>query len=399
MEWVNWMTDPNATPHRRDAAFQQVGYQSWDQPYAGGPATHTVSDCGCGGGGMYPGGGGCDGGCSGGSCGDGYGGCSGCYGDGGGDGYGHDGHDCGCEGYGCDGCDPAMDCCNPCGMGYGLAVGVEATYLKPDVDREVAFESIGHYDYEAAPRIWMHWQNPGGGGVRVRYWNLDAERSGSGANDFDDGAFVLSSCDNLEVDAVDLELTRAFCFHDCSFLGSFGVRHGRLSQDATTHITSFDLEGGGGDDASAILLDGVREMEGNGLTMALDMRVPVFHPRFSAICNLRGSVLWGDNDFNTTVRVVEVVPVGAGDLDLNDFDERRFHGSNGRAAWISELQAGGEWNTPIDACYGGGSAFIRLLVEAQWWNLPGVTIHDDFPNAPDQVYDFLGFTAAVGITR
>jgi hypothetical protein len=157
------------------------------------------------------------------------------------------------------------------------------------------------------------------------------------------------------------------------------------------------VSGGGGDDATVIVQDIDRDFRGTGFTMALDTRRPFLHSRLAVVCNLRGSVIWGDNDLSLTGNIIEVVPVGAGDLDVNDFQNLNFSGSNGQGMWIGEIQAGGEWNTPLAKSFGCGNAFIRLLFEAQWWHLPGVSAGEIV--AGPQVNEFIGLTAAAGITR
>jgi len=67
--------------------------------------------------------------------------------------------------------------------------------------------------------------------------------------------------------------------------------------------------------------------------------------------------------------------------------------------WIGELQVAGEWNTQLASCYGGGNAFVRLLFEAQWWDLPRVSTGSDGPSADRHTLEFVGITAAAGFTR
>jgi hypothetical protein len=288
---------------------------------------------------------------------------------------------------------------------YGCAAGVEATYLKPELHDDGPLNPFREYDYEAAPRIWLHWQAPSGSGVRARYWSLDAEEQFSAVGDIgeqfgddEESTGALTFDDDLEIDAVDLELTRAFVFHHFYGLATLGVRHGRLNRHVTQQFTIFDVDDGGGDDASIIFQEGDRRFEGTGITTALDLRRPIMQSRLAAVCNLRGSVLWGDNDLDLSGAVIEAVPVGPGDLDINDFEQFRFFGSNGREMWIGEVQIGGEWNTPLSSGFGGGNAFIRLLVEGQWWRLPGVSTPGG-PDADRQMHEFLGITAAAGFTR
>lgn len=295
-------------------------------------------------------------------------------------------------------CDLDFGDCAPLCAPWGLAAGVEATFLKPDFDDDDSGFGPSNFDYEAAPRIWVQWQTQSGWGIRGRYWHLDAEHQRSLAEDFGDTVFALTTFEDLDVYAVDLELTRAFSMQKVRGWASLGARHGRLRRDLTQQFTIFDLAGGGGDDASAILQNVERGLEGTGITMALDMRRPFGQSRFAAICNLRGSVIWGANELAVSDTVIEVVPVGAGDLDLNDFQQIQLRGSKNSGMWIGEIQLGGEWNTPL-AGSGGGNAFVRAMYEAQWWNLPGVSTGDDGPNSPTQDYFFHGITAAVGFTR
>ncbi len=297
------------------------------------------------------------------------------------------------------GCDSDLgDCALRC-TPWGLAAGVEATYLRPDFDGSDSGLGPSNFEYEAAPRIWVQWQNQSGWGIRARYWHLDAEQQLGLAGDFGDTLAAQTTFEDLDVYAVDLELTRAFSMRKMQGWASLGARHGRLRRDLTQQFTIFDLAGGGGDDASVILQEAERGLEGTGITMALDMRRPIGQSRFAAICNLRGSVIWGVNEFDVSGTVIEVLPVGAGDLDLNDFQQFQFRGTKNSGMWIGEIQVGGEWNTPLGCSVGGGNAFVRALYEAQWWNMPGVSTGDMGPNSQTQDYFFHGITAAVGFTR
>jgi len=254
------------------------------------------------------------------------------------------------------------------------------------------------FDTEAAPRIWLQWQNRNGWGLRARYWDFDAEQRNSGAGEFGNTLAAQVTLDDLEIYAVDLELTRNFSLGRIECCASFGARQGRFHRQQILDLNVFDLGGGGGDDASVILQEFDRDLNGAGITTSLGMRRPFLDSRLALVCNLRGSVLWGGNDLTQNLTVIEVVPVGVGDLDLNDFQQLSFFGSNGNGMWIGEIQAGGEWNTPFNNGMGCGNAFMRLLFEGQWWNLPGVTSNGDI-SSNDQMYQFVGLTAAVGITR
>ncbi len=286
-------------------------------------------------------------------------------------------------------------CCAP----FGLSAGAEATFLKPSFQNSNDFGFDSNFRLEAAPRVWLQWQNQNGWGLRARYWNLDAQQQLNAAEDFGDSVVAASIQQTLDVYAVDLELTRNFTVRNTNFCASFGARNGRLQDRTNAHLSVFDLAGGGGDDASAILEQANRTLSGTGFTMGLGIRRPIMQSRLAAVCNLRGSVLWGGNKLDVSGTVIEVLPVGVGDLDLNDFQQFNFLGSNGKGMWIGEIQAGGEWNTPIDRAFRGGNAIMRVMFEGQWWNLPGVSTGGGGPVTADQLYQFVGFTAMAGFIR
>lgn len=321
-----------------------------------------------------------------GSCGCGEGNC--CSGDG--------------NAYGCDPCgcgELVGDCCG-CFQPFGLAAGVEATYLKPDVDRDDSFDPLRSYDFAAAPRVWVQYQTASGWGLRGRYWTMTADQQFTAITVQDeDIAFTQSYDDDLQMDATDLEMTRAFHVEQVNGWLFCGARHGRLHRDGTLFLANFDLGGGGGDDASAILQEIDRTFEGTGPTFGIDLIRPIAQSRLAAVFSLRGSVLWGDNDATADVTVVEVVPAGVGDLDLNDFGTLQVAGNDRDAMWIGELQAGGEWDTPLNQAFGGGNAFLRVVFEAQWWNVPGLSVTPIEEDVNDSLYDLLGVSASAGFRR
>jgi hypothetical protein len=232
-----------------------------------------------------------------------------------------------------------------------------------------------------------------GWGLRCRYWDFDADEQFSGV--FNNGIELITATvdDDLEVNAVDLEVTRMFRVGILDCWAGLGARHGRLQRQLTVHQSIFDLSGGGGDDATVVLNEIDREFEGTGITMSLDMRRPISRTRLAAICNLRGSVLWGENRLDDSLSFIEVVPAAAGTLALADFQQPLSSSVDQEGMWIGELQAGGEWSAPLNNAF-GGNAFLRVLFEAQWWNLPGITGSID-----GQLYEFLGVTVAAGFTR
>ncbi len=311
---------------------------------------------------------------------------------------GEDSCDCGCDLPDCD--LSGRGCASYC-MPYGLSAAVEATYLKPRIENSnQGLDPTDSFGYQAAPRIWVQWQNRVGWGIRGRYWDYHNQQQLSGISDSSGTSVGAQNFnDRLQVYAIDLELTRSFRMGLWDCCASVGARHGRLWRNQSLQLTVFDLAGGGGDDATVIQQDVNRGIDGTGITMAFGLRRPFLNSRLAAICNLRGSVLWGGNDLNQTFSLIEVVPVGAGNLDLNDFQTLSSSDSNNKAMWIGEIQAGGEWNTPISRAVGAGNAFVRVMFEAQFWNLPGVTSTGQGFSTSTQLYEFIGVTAAIGYAR
>lgn len=291
-------------------------------------------------------------------------------------------------------CNAASPCCPSCGPPFGLAAGVEATYLAPFVEVVFGLGDFAGNPFEAAPRLWLHWQDSSGWGLRGRYWDFDVTQQRSAAFDLGNALVSNTFDDDLDVYAVDVEATRTFSLGQMDCWAGFGARQGRLHRHNVQNQTIYDLGGGFGDDVTSILSENDRDFEGTGITMSLDMRRPIAQSRLAAVCNLRGSVLWGDNSLDQTITLIEVVPVAAGTLVLGDFEEKQGFSTDHEGMWIGELQAGGEWNTPLPNSVGGGNAFLRVLFEAQWWHMPEVT-----NGVADQVYSFLGVTAAAGFSR
>jgi|GEM_PF-2369525 len=300
---------------------------------------------------------------------------------------------------GCGECDGAG--CNLCGRPFGWAVGIEATYLKPDYqETDDSFSLPNNFGYQAAPRVWAEYVMMNGWGVRGAYWSYDAEQTFMNTVNDDDIVAAVNLGDNLNLYAVDLELTRRFTIYRSEFWLSLGARNGRLKRTLSSQIAIFDLAGGGGDDASFIQRTLNRDFNGTGLTTNLGLRRPLGTSRIALVSNFRNSVLWGGNRVNADGTVGEVIPVGVGDLDLNDFSQFSGSGSNSQAMWVGEFQVGGEWICPLAGTCDGGWAFARLMFEGQWWKVPGVESSGEFtPSVNSQMYDFIGVTAAAGICR
>ncbi len=112
-----------------------------------------------------------------------------------------------CDDGGCD----AWPCYTP-----GLVFGAELTFLRP-------FQSEGQmagFDYTAAPRLWIGWQNSNGLGVRFRWFEYD----GSGAD-------ASSQYTDVGMETMDLEVTDTFTLgKKWNGLLSAGVRYAEYDE-------------------------------------------------------------------------------------------------------------------------------------------------------------------------
>jgi hypothetical protein len=302
--------------------------------------------------------------------------------------YGHSG------GQGCG------NCCQPscsCGPTWVWTAGVEATFLQPEFDDARAdvlspettqFE----FDFEAAPRVWLGVESCGGCGLRARYWDFCAE------SEFDNRTFVPSpvngvlgttSSADLDLSVIDLEVTKRGCCGSTEWLGSFGARHVELEYDYQGTFLDFAT----GVNGRAMTEDVSREFDGTGITGALEGRRPFGNGRLAFLWNLRGSVLWGDNEAVKTEVDVDANIDGTIDTDLDNETS-----SESEELFIGELQAGLEWRQRVRCV--SADVFARAMFEAQWWRLGSNGEPLSSTDALGQGdFDLYGMAFAVGISR
>ena len=280
-----------------------------------------------------------------------------------------------------------------------FVAGVEATYLKPQVDDAPLSFSNGaglatssaiatFDDLEAAPRIWLGLENEEGRGIRARYWFLDAHDS---AYDlfFAGGIFPVaySASTELEVYTIDLEYTHRRCFGNWHVLGSFGVRHGAM--DRTDVLTAFDSAT---TLTSQILSD--RQLHGTGITSGIEATRPVGERGLHLFLGLRSSTLWGtDKALGTNLMTT---PGGIFLQVVAVEDETELY--------ILEVQSGLLWSREIESL--DSSVFARLVFEFQYWDAEEGSF--DFNQAVlpasaggssrDLQADLLGLSFAMGLT-
>ena len=268
--------------------------------------------------------------------------------------------------------------------------GIEAVIVKPRFENNVAFsteESDGSsfssfsdtefdYDLEITPRVFLGWQHGDGVGMRASWWQFDnaaAVASASPpANGFGeithpqfgsvdistvDPTDVFSATSELNVYAIDLELTKQalFCSWDLDI--GCGVRYAFAEQRYQSQVRDDDnvLRG---------QIDYRQSLEGIGPTISLGAVRPLTC-KLSVFGKARGSVLFGDGESS----------LNAGeDLDLNNSFTTTQATNRDDLLSIAEAQIGFMWQGDE-----GGTVrpFLTVAMEGQVWNGAGNATSED----------------------
>jgi hypothetical protein len=142
-------------------------------------------------------------------------------------------------------------------------------------------------------------------------------------------------------------------------LGALGVRHAAIERAESLSAAGVVDLGGGNIDVIAGNGLSSRSFHGTGLTAALQGTKKARCRGFSWYWNLRGSLLWGDNDTFSSSSAILSGAFGS----ANSFDQALNIDSD--TLFIGEAQLGLEWSREL-ACM-PGRAFARAGVEAQYW--------------------------------
>lgn len=261
-----------------------------------------------------------------------------------------------------------------CGSTWLWSVEAEAVFLRPNLtDNPITFTltdllpapssvvlNSGGADIEdmrLAPRLTLGIRQDSGWGLRARTFRLNASQDG-----FDPlvgvGDVGGTSFNRLDAYYVDLEMTRDVCLGSWSVLGALGVRHAAFER-AESLAAAGVVDLGGPVDVIAGNGHASRSFHGTGLTAALQGSRKVRCRGFSWYWNLRGSLLWGDNDNFTSSSAILSGAFGS----ANSFNQALNVDSD--TLFIGEAQLGMEWSREL-ACM-PGRAFVRAGVEGQYW--------------------------------
>ena len=146
--------------------------------------------------------------------------------------------------------------------------------------------------FDAAPRVWLGFENDCGWGIRAQYWRYSASDSTYNVNV---GPPLLFNMDNIAGDSsltaydIDLELTRRVDYRCWDLLESLGVRYGDLQREEKFSAYSTTNN-------TFVSANSTRNVQGTGLTGGLEARRPLGECGFGLFLSGRGSVLFGNND-------------------------------------------------------------------------------------------------------
>jgi hypothetical protein len=282
----------------------------------------------------------------------------------------------GCCNSGCGSCcDSCCDmCCDTCcSTGCGWVAGGGVMFLKPHWDSNPAIYEIDgnalrnvdfDHDFEAAPFGWVGYVGDTGFGVRARWFEFDHSSDvsfiGNGDQalpflfpiglltaDLLDGAAV-DVLSNLNLDVWDFEATQTIC-HGCwTWQGSAGVRYLHISQRYDLLAgppTSVPLQ-------QAVFTSG-HNFNGVGPTLSLEGRRAVGCTGLSFYGNARGSILFGESEYDAVI---------AGGLAFDNPPVQLLLSSWAPVS-IVELELGADYRVPV----GMYTFFARGALVGQFW--------------------------------
>ncbi len=270
--------------------------------------------------------------------------------------------------------------------------GYDHVLAKPYFSRNVAFYEMAtltsnftSFDWSTqyTPRFYVGYEADSGTGVRVAYWQFDGQAKFLRTQQPGERLFIeVNAADatvnnevatagatgslvgghSIQVDVLDLELTRNAEFAWGWLRGQGGVRYARLEQSALWLET-------GSPDFVALNYD----FEGIGPTVMVEAGVPLFGSNLSAFANMRGSLLFGNRSITTRDLV------GGDTIPSYDSLQSAIEG-----------QVGLDWATTVF----GHPLTVRAAMEAQTWFRGGAASGGDDEGIPVDQIDMGFFGAA-----
>ena len=297
----------------------------------------------------------------------------------------------GCPGGGC----PDTDDC----VGGGFIGGGAVTYLKPEFEDNAAFflantgsgETTSQefdYDYDGGYRVWLGWVSCSGLGFRGRYWSFDDESDveeftspggvlitgpeldvpapptgpsagGPGAGD------SISALSGIEVDVIDAEIMQYLRPGSWQMILGGGVRYASIDQFYEADVF---------DNPALELTDVNHDFDGIGPMVFAEMRRPLFSSGLAFVTNARGSILFGESEYEATDTFAAFSQTGSRDED--------------EALGIGEIQVGLEYAIWLSSQQ---RLYFQAAWEGQYWAGAGSAA------STDGDLGFTGLTASAGL--
>ncbi len=261
-------------------------------------------------------------------------------------------------------------CCDPVWIGGG-----ETTLLSlhngsialNDGDEE--FRVTPEFDLDVGRRYWIGRERPGGFGWRITGWHFD-DRAWVALEDveFFGEPLDMVVANDIDLFTVDFELTRRGRFWGWDLLASGGVRIAGIDR-------ALDLTIEGEDSWLR------NDFDGAGLTFAIGARQQLGRSNLHAYGDFRGSIIFGENDFDVRIPALTVGDLAFAGLDGSVSDE---------TVMIWEIQLGLEYEQPTRF----GTIIGRAGVEAQTWEVPPVLL-----GLGDENVGLFGPTFSLGMRR
>jgi hypothetical protein len=248
------------------------------------------------------------------------------------------------------------------------------------------------YGQEPSWRIYGGVENGNGFGIRGAYWQFDDTAEGivdlsglpGGGLGIGPGLVVdsLGLVSSHEFNVGDIEISQRADFCGWNLMMTTGIRIARIKQVHATRATGFLANNQ--NVSGAVDIGSGREFTGAGLTASFGWEREIRCSGFGLYGNLRGSVLFGDTDYD-----VFVGPSGAFAGPIRNVDVNTAKVKD-QPVVVTEIQLGAQYRRGTDY----GVVFVRAGVEGQVWELAPVA-----SGLMDENIGLFGPTFTVGLER
>ncbi|WP_010584554.1 hypothetical protein [Schlesneria paludicola] len=241
-------------------------------------------------------------------------------------------------------------------------VGVEATYLKPNIHGGASSATVNGTSsgstqaegFYAGPRIWAGLRDCNSPlFVQVQYWQLNG-------NDVRalNGPTFGASTGTLSVQTFDFEVGSIFHIDSICTDGlvTFGGRH--VEWNTSSQVAGSQLQAI--DQFSSATATGLSSFSGTGLTFSYQLKRQIACTNWSLFASNRYSWIWGE-DNNSAISSASAFSPGANSGSING-----ALGSGSSQLWIAEFQVGTQWQRRLQCI--NANAFVRIAFEYQFWD-------------------------------